>query len=196
MKVTDYRTLSDSELLHHITNCHEQATEYAGKLTRFEITSVDELFSELTPKRKELAEAAVELYKRVQIKQAERRQVISSETACNILRPLIGDIEREEFWAVYLNQSNRVIRKERLSAGGLTGTLVDVRLIMKGALLYNATGMIISHNHPSGNENPSKEDNLITEQIKKAADTLNIRLIDHIIITSNTYYSYMENDML
>ena len=193
---TDYRTLSDSELLHHITNCHEQAAEYAGKLTRCEITSVDELFSELTPKRKALAEAAVELYKRVQIKQAERQQVISSETACDILRPLIGDIEKEEFWVVYLNQSNRVIRKERLSAGGITGTLVDIRLIMKEAILCNATGMIISHNHPSGNESPSKEDNLITEQIKKAAETLNIRLIDHVIVTSNTYYSYMDNDML
>ena len=193
---TDNRTLSDSELLHHITNCHEQAAEYAGKLNSCEITSVDELFSELTPKRKALAEAAVELYKRLQIKHAERRQIVSSETACNILRPLIGDIEREEFWAIYLNQSNRVIRKERLSAGGITGTLVDVRLIMKEALLCNATGMIIAHNHPSGNEKPSKEDNLITEQIKKAADTLNIRLLDHVIITSNTYYSYMDNGML
>ena len=154
------------------------------------------MFSELTPKRKALAEAAVELYKRVQIKQAERKRIISSETACNILRPLIGDMEVEEFWAVYLNQSNKVIRKERLSAGGLTGTLVDVRLIMKGALLCNATGMIISHNHPSGNENPSGEDNRITEQVKKAADTLNIRLLDHVIITSNTYYSYMDNGML
>ena len=193
---TDYRTLSDSELLHHITNCHEQAVEYTGKLNSCEITSVDELFSQLTPARKALAEAAVELYKRVQIKQAERRQVTSSDTVCEILRPLIGDIEREEFWAIYLNQSNRVIRKERLSAGGITGTLVDVRLIMKGALLCNATGIIISHNHPSGNEKPSKEDNLITEQVKKAADTLNIRLLDHVIITSNTYYSYVDNDML
>ena len=193
---TDYRTLSDSELLHHITNIHEQAVKYVGKLTRCEMTSVDELFSELTPKRKALAEAAVELYKRVQIKQAERRQVISSETVCEILRPLIGDIEKEEFWAIYLNQSNRVIRKERLSVGGIAGTYVDVRLIMKEAILCNATGMIISHNHPSGNENPSQEDNRITEQIKKAADSLNIRLTDHIIITSNTYYSYVENGML
>ena len=193
---TDYRTLSDSELLHHITNCHEQAVQYVGKLTRCEITSVDELFSELTPKRKALAEAAVELYKRVQIKQAERQQIISSETACEILRPLIGDIEREEFWAIYLNQSARVIRKERLSAGGINGTLVDVRVIMKEAILCNATCMIIAHNHPSGNEKPSGEDNLITEQIKKASDSLNIRLIDHVIITSNTYYSYADNDML
>ena len=160
------------------------------------MASVDELFSELTPARKALAEAAVELYKRVQIKQAERRQVISSETVCDILRPLIGDIEKEEFWAIYLNQSNRIIRKERLSVGGIAGTHVDVRLIMKEAILCNATGMIISHNHPSGNEKPSKEDNRITEQVKKAADTLNIRLIDHIIITSNTYYSYVENGML
>lgn len=193
---TDYRALSDSEILHHITGCHEQAVKYVGKLTGCEITSVDELFSELTPARKAIADAAVELYKRVQIKQAERKQVISSETACNILRPLIGDIEKEEFWAIYLNQSNRVIRKERLSAGGLTGTYVDVRLIIKEALLCNATGMIIAHNHPSGNEKPSGEDNRITEQVKKAAETLNIRLIDHVIVTSNTYYSYMDNDML
>lgn len=92
---TDYRTLSDSDILHHITNCNEQSVQYAGKLASCEMTSVDELFSELTPARKALAEAAVELYKRVQIRQAERRQVVSSETACEILRPLIGDIERE-----------------------------------------------------------------------------------------------------
>ena len=193
---TDYRALSDSEILHHITNCHDQAVEYAGKLTRCEMTSVEELFSQLTPARKALAEAAIELYKRLQIKQAERQQVISSDTVCEILRPLIGDIEKEEFWAVYLNQSNRIIRRERLSVGGIAGTYVDIRLIMKEAILCNATGMIISHNHPSGNENPSQEDNRITEQIKKAADSLNIRLTDHIIITSNTYYSYVENGML
>ena len=193
---TDYRALSDGEILHHITNSREQAVEYAGKLTRCEMTSVEELFSQLTPARKALAEAAIELYKRLQIKQAERQQVISSDTVCDILRPLIGDIEKEEFWAVYLNQSNRIIRRERLSVGGIAGTYVDIRLIMKEAILCNATGMIISHNHPSGNENPSPEDNRITEQIKKAADSLNIRLTDHIIITSNTYYSYVENGML
>ena len=193
---TDYRTFSDSDILHHITGCHEQAVEYVGKLTRCEMTSVEELFSELTPERKSIAEAAVELYKRVQVKQAERRQVISSDTVCDILRPLIGDIEKEEFWAIYLNQSNRIIRKERLSVGGIVGSYVDIRLIMKEAILCNATGMIISHNHPSGNESPSPEDNRITEQVKKAADLLNIRLIDHIIITSNTHYSYVENGML
>ena len=193
---TDYRALSDGELLRHITNCNEQAVEYAGKLASCELSSVDELFSGLTPKRKALAEAAVELYKRVQIKQAERQQVTSSETACNILRPLIGDIEKEEFWAVYLNKSNRIIRKERLSVGGIAGTYVDIRLIMKAALLCNATGIIIAHNHPSGNEKPSGEDNRITEQVKKAAETLNIRLIDHVIVTSSTYYSYMDNGML
>ena len=193
---TDYRVLSDSEILYHITNSQEKTVQYVGKLTRCEMTSVEELFSQLTPARKALAEAAIELYKRLQIKQAERQQVISSDTVCEILRPLIGDIEIEEFWAIYMNQSNRVIRKERLSAGGITGTHVDIRLIMKEAILCNATGMIISHNHPSGNENPSPEDNRITEQIKKAADSLNIRLTDHIIITSNTYYSYVENGML
>lgn len=193
---TDYRVLSDSEILYHITNSQEKTVQYVGKLTRCEMTSVEELFSQLTPARKALAEAAIELYKRLQIKQAERQQVISSDTVCEILRPLIGDIEKEEFWAVYLNQSNRIIRKERLSVGGIAGTYVDIRLIMKEAILCNATGMIISHNHPSGNENPSPEDNRITEQIKKAADSLNIRLTDHIIITSNTYYSYVENGML
>lgn len=193
---TDYRALSDSEILYHITNSQEKTVQYVGKLTRCEMTSVEELFSQLTPARKVLAEAAIELYKRLQIKQAERQQVISSDTVCDILRPLIGDIEKEEFWAVYLNQSNRIIRKERLSVGGIAGTYVDIRLIMKEAILCNATGMIISHNHPSGNENPSPEDNRITEQIKKAADSLNIRLTDHIIITSNTYYSYVENGML
>lgn len=193
---TDYRVLSDSEILYHITNSQEKTVQYVGKLTRCEMTSVEELFSQLTPARKALAEAAIELYKRLQIKQAERQQVISSDTVCEILRPLIGDIEKEEFWAIYLNQSNRIIRKERLSVGGIAGTYVDIRLIMKEAILCNATGMIISHNHPSGNENPSPEDNRITEQIKKAADSLNIRLTDHIIITSNTYYSYVENGML
>ena len=105
------------------------------------------------------------------------------------MQPLIGDLPHEEFWVLYLNSANRVIHKCRLSSGGITHTTVDIRLLFKNALEQGAVSLILVHNHPSGSTTPSKEDLELTERVRNAGDTLDIKLLDHIIVTEKEYYS-------
>ena len=106
-----------------------------------------------------------------------------------LMQPLIGDLPHEEFWVLYLNSANRVIHKCRLSSGGITHTTVDIRLLFKNALEQGAVSLILVHNHPSGSTTPSKEDLELTERVRNAGDTLDIKLLDHIIVTEKEYYS-------
>ena len=106
-----------------------------------------------------------------------------------LMQPLIGDLPHEEFWVLYLNSANRVIHKCRLSSGGITHTIVDIRLLFKNALEQGAVSLILVHNHPSGSTTPSKEDLELTERVRNAGDTLDIKLLDHIIVTEKEYYS-------
>ena len=106
-----------------------------------------------------------------------------------LMQPLIGDLPHEEFWVLYLNSANRVIHKCRLSSGGITHTIVDIRLLFKNALEQGAVSLILVHNHPSGSTTPSKEDIELTERVRNAGDTLDIKLLDHIIVTEKEYYS-------
>lgn len=106
-----------------------------------------------------------------------------------LMQPLIGDLPHEEFWVLYLNSANRVIHKCRLSSGGITHTNVDIRLLFKNALEQGAVSLILVHNHPSGSTTPSKEDIELTERVRNAGDTLDIKLLDHIIVTEKEYYS-------
>jgi len=110
------------------------------------------------------------------------------------MQPVIGDLQHEEFWVLYLNNSNKVIAKQQISKGGLTATLVDVRLVCKRALELAATGIILCHNHPSGKLQPSNSDKVLTEKIKKATNILDIKLLDHLIITEKTYFSFADNN--
>ena len=105
------------------------------------------------------------------------------------MQPLIGDLPHEEFWVLYLNSANRVIHKCRLSSGGITHTTVDIRLLFKNALEQGAVSLILVHNHPSGSITPSKEDIKLTERVRNAGDTLDIKLLDHVIVTEKEYYS-------
>jgi len=105
------------------------------------------------------------------------------------MQPLIGDLPHEEFWVLYLNSANRVIHKCRLSSGGITHTTVDIRLLFKNALEQGAVSLILVHNHPSGSTTPSKEDLELTERVRNAGDTLDIKLLDHVIVTEKEYYS-------
>lgn len=114
----------------------------------------------------------------------------------NYMYPLMRDLTCEESWVLLLNNNLRLIRKMRLSTGGLTETLVDVRRVMKEVLQADATSFVLVHNHPSGSLRPSGADNQLTERINNAATTLNLRLIDHIIITDGGYYSYRDEDRL
>ena len=126
----------------------------------------------------------------------EKPKITSSVDAFTILRSLIGDLQVEEFWVLFLNQANFVIHKEQISKGGISQTAVDVRIILKIALEEMATGIILAHNHPSGNLKPSKADYLITQKVKKAAETLDLNVLDHLIVTQKSYFSFADEGEL
>jgi len=140
---------------------------------------------------------ALELGRRRRLEKAiELPKITSSKAVFNIMQPLIGELQHEEFWVVYLNNSNKVLYKEQLSKGGLTGTLVDVRLVFKKAIELYATALILCHNHPSGKLQASNADKLITNKLKLAGETLDIKVLDHLIITENAYFSFADENML
>lgn len=119
-------------------------------------------------------------------------KITSSKAVFEIMQPLIGDLLHEEFWVLYLNNANKVIHKAQLSKGGITGTVVDVRLIFKLALEHNATSIILSHNHPSGKLMASDADKEITKKLTFAGEQLDIKVLDHIIITEKGYLSFQD----
>ena len=137
--------------------------------------------------------AALELGRRRRAEEAvELKKITSSKAVFDIMQPIIGELPHEEFWVLYLNNSNKVIYKAQLSKGGITGTVVDIRLIFKMAFEQNATGLILSHNHPSGKLIASEADLKITKRIKEAGQTLEIQVLDHLIITENGYLSFQD----
>lgn len=141
--------------------------------------------------------AALELAKRLQLSETkELTKIGSSANVCSLMQPVIGDLPHEEFWVLLLNNSNKVIYKLRLSKGGLTQTVVDIRLIFKTALEHLATALIIVHNHPSGQLSPSVADKDITQKIKLAGNSLDIRLLDHLIVTRSDYFSFADEGIL
>lgn len=141
--------------------------------------------------------AALEVGRRRRGEDAEKISKISgSKDAFELLYPLIGELQHEEFWIVYLNNSNKVIHKSQLSKGGITGTLVDVRLVLKQALELGAVGIILAHNHPSGTVKPSLADKEVTEKLKKASEALDIKILDHLILTQHDYLSFADQGIL
>lgn len=141
--------------------------------------------------------AALEMGRRRRGEEAKKIEKIgSSKDVFNLLQPVLGELPHEEFWIVYLNNSNKVIHKAQLSKGGITGTLVDVRLVLKQALEIGAIGLILAHNHPSGGLKPSAADKQITEKLKNAAAALDMKVLDHIIITQREYFSFADDNLL
>ncbi len=141
--------------------------------------------------------AALELGRRRRGEEAlERKKITSSTSVFELLQPIIGELPHEEFWIVYLNNSNKVIQQNQLSKGGITGTLVDVRLALKTALEVGATGIILAHNHPSGTLKPSEADKQLTSKLKIAAQSLDINVLDHLIVTENAYFSFADEGLL
>ena len=137
--------------------------------------------------------AACELGKRRQMESPEERPDLGTATRIyNHMRPVMQDLDVEEFWALLMNQHYRLIKKVRISRGGITETPVDVRIIMKEAVLANCTILAVCHNHPSGNLSPSHADKDLTRSIKRACELLNIYFLDHVIITDGQYYSFKE----
>ena len=137
--------------------------------------------------------AACELGKRRQQEKPEERPDLSTATRIyNHMHPLLQDSDVEEFWVLLMKQNYRLIRKMCISHGGITEVAVDIRIIMREAVLANATILAVCHNHPSGNLRPSEMDNQLTSSLQKACQVMRIHLQDHVIITDGAYYSYHE----
>lgn len=124
----------------------------------------------------------------------ELDNIDSSRKVFEIMQPIIGELQHEEFWILYLNNANKVIHKAQISKGGIVGTVVDNRIIFKIAFEKNAVAMILTHNHPSGKLVPSDADIKITKELKLAGQQLDIKVLDHIIITENGYYSFADDN--
>jgi DNA repair protein RadC len=123
-------------------------------------------------------------------------KVTSSKVMYQEMYPIIGELAHEEFWVVYLNNSNKIIFKAQLSKGGITGTIVDVRLVFKIALEQNAVAIVLAHNHPSGKLQASEADMQVTKRIKNAGLQLDIPVLDHIIVTEHSYFSFADEGIL
>lgn len=203
-------SLSDSELLAIIMGSGSRS-ESAVELAKRILYSVNNNWNELAKlsvkdlcKFKGVGEAkaisiitAMEIGKRRAAQGlVEKPKVTTSYDAFLILHSLIGDSTIEEFWVLYLNQANFVMKKEQISKGGISQTSVDIRIIMKTALEEMATGLVLAHNHPSGNVQPSKSDKELTHKISKASKTLDIQVLDHLIITQKEYFSFADEGLM
>ncbi len=141
--------------------------------------------------------AAMELGRRRRAGEAlDRKKITSSNTVFEFIQPFIGELPHEEFWILYLNNANKVIKNVQLSKGGITGTIVDVRLVFKEAVQLGAVGIILAHNHPSGTLKPSHADIQLTKKLRTAGESLDIKVLDHLIVTEKAYFSFADENML
>jgi DNA repair protein RadC len=164
-----------------------------AKLSTYELSK----FPGMGAAKASILVASMELGRRRNQSEAlDNGQIRGSKDAANYLRPEIGDLSYEEFWVLYLNRQNKVLDKQKLSQGGMTGTVIDVRLVLKSALEKNSTSLIFCHNHPSGNLEPSDADRRITRQLKEAAAIMEIPVIDHIIVSQSGYFSFADEGLL
>ena len=202
--------LSDAELIAILIgsgNRGESAVELSKKILASINNSLNEL-GKLTVndliKFKGIGEAkaisiitALELGRRRRLEEAlEKPKITSSKSVFDVMQPIIGELQHEEFWIIYLNNANKIQLKTQMSKGGITGTIVDARLIFKKAIELAATGIILCHNHPSGTLKPSSSDIGLTKKIKNGGEVLDIKVLDHIIITEKQYYSFADEGIL
>lgn len=203
-------SLSDAELLAIIMNSGNRE-ESAVDLARKIMNSVNNNWHNLSKlsvkdlmKFKGVGEAkaisisaALEIGRRRAAQETpDRKQISNSNDAFQFFKPYLCDLQTEEFWAVFVNKSNKVLHFSQMTTGGISSSVVDVRVLFRTALEHFATGIFVAHNHPSGNLNPSEDDRKITRQILEAGKFLNINLIDHLILNQNTYFSFSEEDLL
>ncbi|MCZ2085886.1 MULTISPECIES: DNA repair protein RadC [unclassified Kaistella] len=203
-------SLSDAELLAIIMgsgNREDSAVELARKILNsvgnnwhnLSLLQISDLmkFKGIGEAKAISIAAALEIGRRRAAQEVpEKVQITSSQESYKVLLPYLSDLQTEEFWAIYLNQNNRILGKGKLSSGGINQSVVDVRILFKTALEHFATGIVIAHNHPSGNLKPSNEDLKITKQITEAGKILNIQLLDHLIIAQNSYLSFADENLL
>jgi DNA repair protein RadC len=203
------QSLSDAELLAIIIGSGN-AELSAVELSRQILTSVNNDLFELGRKSidflmqfKGIGEAkaisivaALELgRRRAQAESKPQEKIISDKLAFEIMSPILSDLPHEEFWVICLNRNNRFISKHKISSGGVSGTVADMKMIFNIAVRELASCIILCHNHPSGNLNPSEQDIKLTKNAIEAGKLLEITVLDHIIIAHNNYYSFLNNNL-
>ncbi len=211
MSMQGRRALTDAELLAILLgsgNADENAVELAKRilgyfgddLERLNDASIETLiknFKGIGEAKAITIAAAMELgLRRKYSGYKDKPQIQSSSDAHLLLAPHLMDLQHEEFWMMFLNRANKVTHKEQLSKGGVAGTVVDAKLIFKRALEVQASGIILAHNHPSGNLKPSQQDISITNQLRDAAKLLDMSILDHLIIAENQYFSFADEGMI
>lgn len=173
-------------IMHH---CNDKL-KTLGKLSIKELTS----YKGIGEAKAITILAACELGRRRQMEEFDEKPILdSAEKAYEYMRLHMQDLKREQGWVLLMNNRFQLIEGIKLSEGGMTETAIDVRQIMKAAIENEATVITLCHNHPSGNLNPSRDDDRLTSQVKAACQTMRIHMADHIIVTDRGYYSYTEN---
>lgn len=210
MLLKGIQSLSDSELLALLigsgtrkssaVDLARQVLNMAGnnldKLGKYSVSDLKKL-NGIGQARAISIVAALELGRRRNLSDSpDDRKITGSSDVFALMGPLLSDISHEEFWALLLNRSNKIIEKRKISQGGITGTVTDIRMILKLALDNLATGLIICHNHPSGNLQPSDADISITRRIKESAALMDITLLDHVIVAGKAYFSLADESMI
>lgn len=203
--------LSDSELLAILIgsgNDKESAVELSkrilnkaendlNKLGRFSVDDLVKNFRGMGYAKSVSVIAALELGKRRRESEpAQPKKIGSSKDAYELLFPLFVGLNYEETWALLLNRANHVVSTIQVSKGGISGTVVDIRLILREALSHYASGIILGHNHPSGNCVPSPQDTQLTKKLKEAAQWMDISLLDHLIVCEKVYYSFADEGVI
>ncbi len=204
-------TLSDSELIAILIgsgNSEQSAVELAksilreadndlNKLARMSVTDLINGFRGIGEAKAVTITAALELGRRRKAREpVKRRKITSSRLAYEEFIPVLTDLNHEETWALLTDRSNKVITSIQVSRGGISGTVVDIRLILREALNYYASGIFLGHNHPSENCRPSPQDTQITKKLKEAARWMDIVLLDHIIVCGDNYFSFADEGII
>lgn len=202
-KDKDLNSLSDIDLIYTVIGDRKAAESIynlAGNELNnmFKLTPIDLMQIEgVTYKKASRIAAAMEISKRRALSVSEKRTVIRcSKDGYACMHPILADLPHEELWIILMNGSAKVVNKIKINQGGIGETLADIRLILKSAITSLATGIILSHNHPSGNPKPSMSDDRLTHKLYKAAKIMDISLLDHIIICDGSYYSYADEGKL
>ena len=183
------RNESAVQLCQRILKSVDNNLNQLGKLTVAQLTS----FKGIGEAKAISIVAALELGRRRRAEESTQlKQITSSKAVFEMMQPIIGELPHEEFWVLYLNNSNKVIQKTQVSRGGLTGTLVDIRLVFKTAIEHHAVAAILCHNHPSGKLQASEPDKQITQKLKTAGATLDVQILDHVIVTEQGYFSFQD----
>ena len=176
-------------LMKHILNDCDNNLNSLGKMSIHDLCK----YNGVGPAKAITIMAACELGKRRQAERPQERPDLGTATRIyNHMHPKMQDLDTEEFWLLLMNQNYRLIKEQRISHGGITEVAVDVRILLKEALLCNATILAVCHNHPSGSLRPSRADNELTQAIQRACQIMRIHFLHHIIITDGAYYSYHE----